>query len=120
MVPLGGNPAVDATVMVVGVLLIAAWLMTQLSPETLLFGSGTLRQMLGLPPVQPFMADRFVSLETAIAAEFSIWLSDPAVAAMAPEARARKIQQWVRGKCNEVRALEAKQVEAMLAEARDA
>ncbi|MCX7156356.1 MAG: VanZ family protein [Rhodocyclales bacterium] len=51
-----------------GLLLIAAWLMTQLSPETLLFGSGNLRQMLDLPPVQPFLAERFVSLETAIAA----------------------------------------------------
>ena len=51
-----------------GVLLIAAWLMTQLSPETLLFGSGNLRQMLDLPPVQPFQAERFVSLEAAIAA----------------------------------------------------
>jgi VanZ family protein len=50
-----------------GVLLIAAWLMTQLSPETLLFGSGNLRQMLDLPPVQPFLAERFVNLETAIA-----------------------------------------------------
>lgn len=52
----------------VGVLLIAAWLMTQLSPETLLFGSGNLRQMLDLPPVQPFLPERFVSLEAAIAA----------------------------------------------------
>jgi VanZ family protein len=52
----------------VGVLLIAAWLMTQLSPETLLFGSGNLRQMLDLPPVQPFLPERFVRLETAIAA----------------------------------------------------
>jgi hypothetical protein len=51
-----------------GVLLIAAWLMTQLSPETLLFGSGNLRQMLDLPPVQPFLPERFVSLEGAIAA----------------------------------------------------
>ncbi|MCX7165248.1 MAG: VanZ family protein [Rhodocyclales bacterium] len=51
-----------------GVLLIAAWLMTQLSPETLLFGSGDLRQMLDLPPVQPFLPGRFVSLEGAIAA----------------------------------------------------
>ena len=51
-----------------GVLLIAAWLMTQLSPETLLFGSGNLRQMLDLPPVQPFLPERFVSLEAAIAA----------------------------------------------------
>ena len=51
-----------------GVLLIGAWLMTQLSPETLLFGSGNLRRMLDLPPVQPFQAERFVSLEAAIAA----------------------------------------------------
>jgi VanZ family protein len=52
----------------IGVLLVAAWLMTQLSPESLLFGSGNLRQMLDLPPVQPFLAERFVSLETLIAA----------------------------------------------------
>ena len=51
-----------------GVLLVAAWMMTQLSPETLLFGSGNLRQTLDLPPVQPFLAQRFVNLETAIAA----------------------------------------------------
>jgi len=51
-----------------GLLLIAAWLMTQLSPETLLFGSGNLRQMLDLPPVQPFLPERFASVETAIAA----------------------------------------------------
>lgn len=52
----------------VGVLLVGAWLMTQLSPETLLFGSGNLRQMLDLPPVQPFLPERFVNLEAAIAA----------------------------------------------------
>jgi len=51
-----------------GVLLVAAWLMTQLSPESLLFGSGNLRQLLDLPPVQPFLAERFVDLETLIAA----------------------------------------------------
>jgi VanZ family protein len=51
-----------------GVLLIAAWLMTQLSPETLLFGSGNLRQMLDLPPVQPFLPERFAGVEAAIAA----------------------------------------------------
>ncbi|MDA8256184.1 MAG: VanZ family protein [Betaproteobacteria bacterium] len=52
----------------IGILLVAAWLMTQLSPEALLFGSGNLRQMLDLPPVQPFLAERFVDLETFIAA----------------------------------------------------
>lgn len=51
-----------------GVILIAAWLGTQLSPETLLFGTGNLRQMLDLPPVQPFLPEIFVSVEAAIAA----------------------------------------------------
>jgi VanZ family protein len=52
----------------IGVLLVAAWLITQLSPESLLFGSGNLRQMLDLPPVQPFQAEIFVGVETGIAA----------------------------------------------------
>ena len=51
-----------------GVLLMAAWLMTQLSPDTLLFGVGDLRQMLELPPVQSFEPERFVGMETAVAA----------------------------------------------------
>lgn len=51
-----------------GVLLVAAWLLTQFSPESLLFGSGNLRLMLELPPVQPFLAERFISVETTIAA----------------------------------------------------
>jgi len=52
----------------IGVLLVAAWMITQLSPESLLFGSGNLRQMFDLPPVQPFQAELFVSVETGIAA----------------------------------------------------
>lgn len=51
-----------------GVVLVAAWLTTQLSPETLLFGAGNLRQMLDLPPVQPFLPQSFVRVEAAIAA----------------------------------------------------
>ncbi len=51
-----------------GLVLVGAWLLTQLSPETLLFGSGNLRQMLGLPPAQPFAVDHFVDVEAAIAA----------------------------------------------------
>lgn len=52
----------------VGVLLMLAWLTTQLSPETLLFGTGNLRQMLDLPPVQPFLPEGFIRLEATIAA----------------------------------------------------
>ena len=51
-----------------GVLLMAAWLMTQLSPEILLFGTGDLRQMLDLPQVQPFAPERFAHVEATIAA----------------------------------------------------
>ncbi len=52
----------------VGVLLVVAWLLSQLSPETLLFGNGNLRRMLELPPVQPFQPELFTSLETFAAA----------------------------------------------------
>jgi VanZ family protein len=51
-----------------GVLLMAAWLMTQLSPEILLFGTGDLRQMLDLPPVQSFAPERFGHVEATITA----------------------------------------------------
>jgi VanZ family protein len=51
-----------------GVLLLAAWLMTQFSPEILLFGSGDLRRMLDLPPVQTFAPERFANVEAGIAA----------------------------------------------------
>lgn len=51
-----------------GVLLVAAWMITQLSPESLLFGGGNLRRMFGLPPVQAFEPEHFVSVENAIAA----------------------------------------------------
>lgn len=52
----------------VGMVLAGAWLLTQLSPETLLFGTGDLRRMLDLPPAQPFAARAFVNVESAIAA----------------------------------------------------
>ncbi|MCF8197963.1 MAG: VanZ family protein [Sulfuritalea sp.] len=51
-----------------GVLLVVAWLLSQLSPEALLFGNGNLRRMLELPPAQSFQPDLFTSLETFAAA----------------------------------------------------
>lgn len=50
-----------------GLSLLGVWLLTQLSPETLLFGSGNLRQLLALTPAQPFTADGFVTLEAMVA-----------------------------------------------------
>ncbi|HLA35787.1 MAG TPA: VanZ family protein [Rhodocyclaceae bacterium] len=51
-----------------GILLVAGWLLTQLSPEILLFGSGDLRQLLDTHPIQPFMAEQFIDLETMVTA----------------------------------------------------
>jgi VanZ family protein len=51
-----------------GLVLIGLWLMSQLSPETLLFGSGDLRGVLGLPPAVPYAAPAFFALETGVIA----------------------------------------------------
>lgn len=52
----------------VGLLLAALWLLTQLNPETFLFGSGNLRGLIGLPAALPFAAEHFIALETATVA----------------------------------------------------
>lgn len=52
----------------VGLLLLAGWLVTQLSPENILFGTGNLRRMLDLPLAQAFSAERFIHVEAAVAA----------------------------------------------------
>lgn len=49
-----------------GLVLIGMWLLTQLSPETLLFGVGDLRQVLGLTPAVPYAAPAFFILETGV------------------------------------------------------
>ncbi len=46
-----------------GLLLVALWLLTQLNPETFLFGNGNLRSLLGLPAALAFEAGRFIELE---------------------------------------------------------
>jgi VanZ family protein len=51
-----------------GLLLIALWLLAQLNPEILLFGTGDLRRLLDLPASMPFNAERFSRLEATIAA----------------------------------------------------
>lgn len=49
----------------VGLVLVALWLLTQLNPETILFGNGNLRSLLGLPAALPFAAEDFQVLEMA-------------------------------------------------------
>ena len=51
-----------------GLMLICIWLLVQLSPENLLFGTGNLRVLLELPGALPFDAERFSRHETWIAA----------------------------------------------------
>ena len=49
-----------------GLLLIWLWLLTQLNPDTLLFGNGSLRELLGVPAPLDYSADAFVKIEAAI------------------------------------------------------
>jgi VanZ family protein len=51
-----------------GLILLAFWLLAQLNPEILLFGTGDLRRLFDLPGSLPFSAERFTLLEAAIAA----------------------------------------------------
>lgn len=52
----------------IGLLLVGFWFLTQLNPETFLFGSGNLRGLIGLPAALPFAAEHFIALETATVA----------------------------------------------------
>ena len=51
-----------------GLTLLGLWLLVPLSPETLLFGAGDLRQALGLAGAMPFAAPSFMLIEAAITA----------------------------------------------------
>ena len=51
-----------------GLTLLGLWLLVPISPETLLFGAGDLRQMLDLAAAVPFAADSFARIEACITA----------------------------------------------------
>ena len=55
------NPHVE-----LGLVLVGLWLLTQLSPETILFGAGDLRHLLDITPAVPYEAPSFFALETGI------------------------------------------------------
>ena len=57
------------------------------------------------------------TVENSIATEFSLWLADPAVAAMGQDERARKVRIFVAGVCRSVRQRESEDIRRMLAEA---
>ncbi|AYH42169.1 VanZ family protein [Azoarcus sp. DN11] len=47
-----------------GLILLGLWLLAQLTPDHVLFGSGDLRQLLGLPTPLRFEPERYILLET--------------------------------------------------------
>jgi len=49
-----------------GLLLIWLWLLTQLNPDTLLFGNGSLRELLDVPAPLAYSAGGFIRIEAAI------------------------------------------------------
>ncbi|NMG75392.1 VanZ family protein [Aromatoleum diolicum] len=51
-----------------GLILLGLWLLAQLTPDRVLFGSGDLRQLLGLPTPLQFEPERFILLETTLVA----------------------------------------------------
>lgn len=51
----------------VGLILIALWLLTQLNPEILLFGTGDLRSLVGIQAPLAFTAARIFAVELAVA-----------------------------------------------------
>ena len=51
-----------------GLVLVALWLLTQLSPETFLFGSGDLRHLLSITPAVPYAAPSFLTIEAVLIA----------------------------------------------------
>jgi len=58
---LAPNPHIE-----LGLILIGLWLLTQLSPETILFGAGDLRHLLEITPAVPYAAHSFFAIETGI------------------------------------------------------
>jgi VanZ family protein len=55
-----------------GLVLIVLWLLAQLSPETLLFGTGDLRELFQPPPGKLYPAELFLRVEAAVAAANTI------------------------------------------------
>ncbi|MBK9623633.1 MAG: VanZ family protein [Rhodocyclaceae bacterium] len=55
------TPQADA-----GLVLLALWLLTQLEPNTLLFGTGDVRRLIELPAAQAFSASGFRAIETTV------------------------------------------------------
>jgi VanZ family protein len=55
-----------------GLVLVGLWLLSQLSPETLLFGAGDLRELFQPPPGKLYPAELFLRVEAAVAAANTI------------------------------------------------
>lgn len=73
-----------------GLVVLGMWLFTQLNPETLLFGSGDLREVLGLTPSVMHPAQTFIRIEAAVAMTNLVGAALLAGMILAPEAARRR------------------------------
>lgn len=73
-----------------GLTLLGLWLLVPLSPETLLFGAGDLRQLLGFSSDLPFVAESFVVIEASVTA-----LNALAVGLMLSMLAARRVAAYI-------------------------
>jgi VanZ family protein len=64
---LAAGPRIDF-----GLVLVGLWLLSQMSPETLLFGAGDLRELFQPPPGKLYPAELFLRVEAAVAAANTI------------------------------------------------
>ncbi|MCK9284963.1 MAG: VanZ family protein [Rhodocyclaceae bacterium] len=80
-----------------GLMLLGLWLLTQLNPETLLFGSGDLRHLLDIEIALDFDTERFSRIEAVIAAAKMLALGLFASCLLRPTPRARGRKLWMIG-----------------------
>jgi VanZ family protein len=73
-----------------GLVLIGLWIFTQLNPETLLFGTGDLRNLFGLVPGVLHPAETFIRIETVVAAG-NLLAASLLAGMLVPDVRARRI-----------------------------
>jgi VanZ family protein len=74
-----------------GLVLVGLWLLTQLNPETLLFGNGDLRDLITGAPPELYPAETFMRIEAAVAAANVVAIALLVASLAAEGAAARRI-----------------------------
>ncbi len=77
-----------------GLILIGLWLLTQLSPETFLFGTGDLRYLFDIPAAVPYAAPSFFAMETGITVCHTIAIGLIMCTILAAKGSVRRTLPW--------------------------